>query len=139
MHPINDINLEISLVKRESESLLKNANIPIAIPKGLTESLVQTFHELRRGKTAEGKSLDSPSTVMSTAEAVSVNFAAATQAYYYADGKVEARHVVENLIGSAIKDNPDDIKKLKHYFDNVIGKRKDPQWQNYYQARKHLN
>ena len=139
VHPINDIKMEISLVQRESQNLLENANIPVNIPAGLTESLVQTFHELRRGKTAEGKSLDPPSTVMSTAEAVSVNFAAATQAYYYSEGNVEARHVVENLIGSAIKDNPDDIKKLKHYFDNVIGKRKDAKWQNYYQARKYLN
>ena len=55
------------------------------------------FHELREGVTAEGTQVEKPSAVMSTAEAVSVAYAAGLDAFYYGDKKltpgVIARHL----------------------------------------------
>ena len=52
----------------------------------------------------EGNALEALSTVMSTAEAVSVGFAAVMHAYYYDYRKPKLSHVVQSLSGSALKD-----------------------------------
>ncbi|MGF1493723.1 MAG: AAA family ATPase [Microcoleaceae cyanobacterium] len=138
VHPIADIRQEMELVQRETEQLLTQAEIPVTLQPELTEILVTTFHELRQGKTAEGKALESLSTVMSTAEAVSVGYAAGIHAYYYNDGKITPEHLVQSLKGSVLKDAAEDLKKLDHYFNHVVKSRKASSWQSFYAARKHL-
>ncbi|MGE0435037.1 MAG: AAA family ATPase [Planctomycetota bacterium] len=136
--PIDSLSRELELVQRETDRLLQRAGIPIVMPEDKTELLVTTFHELRNGKTADGKAIEPPSTVMSTAEAVSTAFAAALHAYYYNDGEITAAHLVQNMVGSALKDSGDDLRKLRHYFDHVVKPRKGPLWKAFYQAREEL-
>jgi MoxR-like ATPase len=136
--PINDLRQEMELVQRETDKLLNQAGIPLTLQPELTEILVTTFHELRTGKTSDGKALEPLSTVMSTAEAVSVGYAAGLHAYYYHQGQVAPVHLVHSLVGSAIKDTPEDLKKLHHYFNHVIKERRGDRWQQYYEARRHL-
>jgi peptide methionine sulfoxide reductase MsrB len=104
----------------------------------MTELLVTTFHELRKGKTAEGQALESPSTAMSAAEAITTAFSAAVHAHYYGRGEVTAAHIAEHLGGSVLKDTPEDLQKLRHYFNHVVVKKKGAHWKNYYEARNLL-
>jgi MoxR-like ATPase len=136
--PINNLRQELELVQQQTDRLLAQANIPITLPPELTEILVTTFHELRTGKTSDGKALEPLSTVMSTAEAVSVGYAAGIHGFYYDEGKVTAAHLVQNLLGSAIKDSVEDIQKLQHYFNQVVKDKPGDRWQQYYAARKYL-
>ncbi|WP_028973683.1 ATP-binding protein [Spirochaeta cellobiosiphila] len=137
VHPVRDIKQEMELVQRETNKMLANSGISVVIPPDKTEILVTLFHELRNGKTIEGGALEPLSTVMSLAEAVSVNYAAGLHAYYYNNGKVEAEHFVSNLLGSAIKDSKEDQKKMGHYFHHIVGKR-NKTWKEFYQARHNL-
>lgn len=139
VHPIAKIEVEKALVQRETDELLRRAGIPMSIQPELTEILVTTFHELRSGKTVGGKSLEQVSTVMSTAEAVSVGYAAALHAYYFGEPSVQPLHLVENLVGSALKENPDDIKKLRHYFNHVAKSRKADAWRRYWEASQQVD
>lgn len=132
--PINDLHQELALVQRETDRLLARANIPHSLPPDLTEVLVTTFHELRSGRTSSGKTLEHLTTVMSTAEAVSVGFATAIHAYYYDGSSANTEHLVNSLVGSALKDTPEDLPKLRNYFSQVVKSRKEPIWQEYYQA-----
>jgi MoxR-like ATPase len=136
--PIDNLPRELELVQRQTDALLAQSNIPISLQPELTELLVTTFHELRTGKTTDGKSLEPLTTVMSTAEAVSVGYAAGIHGFYYNDGQVAAQHLVQSLLGSAIKDSQDDVKKLGHYFDRVVKDKPGEHWQQYYAARKYL-
>lgn len=136
--PIHDVQLEMSLVQRETNRLLARSGIPVALQPELTEVLVTTFHELRMGRTAEGQGLESLSTAMSTAEAVSTAYAAGIHAYYYGGGQVQPDHVAQHLVGAVLKDSPDDLKKVRHYFNHVVKKRRGSLWQAFYDARQHL-
>lgn len=138
VQPIADLNQEMALVQREAEKMLARAEVPATLPPEMTELLVTTFHELRGGQTADGKALEPLTTAMSTAEAVSTAFAAGIHAYYYGGGTVAGEHLVQHLVGSALKDAPEDVKKLQHYFNHVVKGRKGKAWQAYYEARKHL-
>lgn len=139
VQPIADMNQELELVQRESARLLECAGVPVSLGPTLTELLVTTFRELRSGKTLEGKGLESLSTVLSTAEAVSTASAAGIHAYFYADGSVQPEHIVQHLVGTVLKDNDEDVKKVRHYFHHVVKRRKGPEWQQFYDARHHLD
>lgn len=141
VQPIRDLSLEVKLVMEQTERLLAEANAPVKIGHDVVELLVTTFHELREGTTAEGKQLERPSTTLSTAEAVSVGLAGGLDAYYYGDKELTSNAVVRHLAGAVIKDNADDLKRLRHYFDTIVQQRsqeKGGSWQDYYQARKWL-
>ena len=43
-----------------------------------------------------------------------------------------------HLIGTALKDSPDDLKKLRHYFNHTVKGRTSEVWQAYYEARGQL-
>jgi MoxR-like ATPase len=137
--PISDIHQEMALVQRETHRQLERAGVPVALTPDITELLVTTFRELRTGKTTDGKGLETLSTVLSTAEAVSTACAAGIHAYYYSTGEVQPEHVVQHLIGTVLKDNPDDMKKVRHYFDHVVKNRTSPLWKRFYDARHELS
>ena len=50
-------------------------------------------------------------------------------------------HVARQLLGTVLKDNPEDAKKLRQYFDVVVKSRakKSRAWQSYWEARKSLD
>ena len=139
VQPIADIREEMELVEREANRHLARSSVPVRLTEDLTEVLVTTFRELRQGQTVDGKGIDSLSTVLSTAEAVGTACAAGMHAYYYADGRLSPAHMVQYLVGAVLKDNPDDLKKVRHYFDHVVKPRKKGQWPEFYAARGELH
>lgn len=140
VQPIAEKKLEIQLVTEQTAALLREADVDLALPADVIDVLVTTFHDLRVGRTEEGTTLERSSTVMSTAEAVAVGVSAGLDAFYFGNARLEPGHVARQLVGSVLKDNPDDAKKLQHYFDVVVKARarKHAAWQAYYEARKHL-
>ena len=138
VHPINNLKQERELVQRQMTRQLDRAGIPVRVDEDMTELLVTTFHELRTGKTVGGQAIDGLTTVMSTAEAVSVGFAASLHAYYFGKKTVNPSHIVDNLVGSALKENPEDLKKLRHYFNQVVKGRKGKHWQAYFKAGENI-
>jgi MoxR-like ATPase len=137
--PIRDLKLEVELVRRECERLLVEAHAPVDAAPDAIEVLVTAFHDLREGKTAEGTQVERPSAVMSTAEAVSVAFSAGLDAFYFGERRLTATHAARHLATAALKDNADDVAKLRHYFDTVIQRRsKDVggPWDELWKARR---
>jgi MoxR-like ATPase len=138
VHPIADLQEEMALVQRETDKLLARAGVPQSLPAEMTEVLVTTFHELRTGQSSDGNALETLTTAMSTAEAISTGYAAGLHAWYYGGGAVQGEHLVQHLIGTALKDAPDDVKKVRHYFNHVVKGRSGRGWKAFYEAREHL-
>lgn len=139
VQPIADIRQEMALVQQQSDRLLQQAGIPLSLPLDLTEVLVTTFRELRSGQTLNGQTLEPLSTVMSTAEAVSVGYAAGLHSYYYPhphppEPTITADRILQSLWGAALKESEADRKRLRHYFHQVVKSRSGEQWQAFYQA-----
>jgi MoxR-like ATPase len=139
VQPIADIRQEMALVQQHSDRLLQQAGIPLSLPLDLTEVLVTTFRELRSGQTLDGQTLEPLSTVMSTAEAVSVGYAAGLHSYYYphsstAEPSITADRILQSLWGAALKESEADRKRLRHYFHQVVKGRSGEQWQALYEA-----
>jgi MoxR-like ATPase len=141
VRPIADRKLETQLVREQTEALLKRARVEVELQPDVVDLLVTAFHDLRQGVTAEGIVVEKPTAVMSSAEAVSVGYAACLDAHYFGDGSVAGEHIARQLIGTVLKDNPDDGKKLRHYFDVVVKQRaqRQAQWKRVLEARRELD
>lgn len=139
--PISDRRLEARLIKEQTTALLQLSSVDVGITEDVVDLLVTAFHDLRDGVTAEGAVVEKPTAVMSSAEAVAVGYAAVLDAYYFGDGEVGGDHVARQLIGTVLKDNPDDGKKLRHYFDVVVKDRarRDGEWRKALGARRELD
>jgi hypothetical protein len=136
--PIADLDAELALVEREATRLLAQAGVPFAPPREVLEVLVASFRELRQGVDADGGGMERLSTVLSTAEAVSVACSIGLRGHYLRGDRGEPADIVEALVGTAVKDDPDDLKKLRRYLDQRVAKRKGAAWRGLYEARHRL-
>ncbi len=135
--PIADKKLEMELVRKQTRQLLDESGVEMHFPEDTLDLLVTTFQDLRLGRTEEGASVDKPTTIMSTAEAVAVGFSACLDAHYFGDGKVGGQHITRQMVGTVFKDNPEDARKLAHYL-NLIAKarvRRGGAWKAFYKSR----
>jgi MoxR-like ATPase len=141
VRPISDRKLEIKLVQEQTEALLKEAGVEVDFDPDVVDLLVGAFSDLRQGVTTEGVVVEKPTAVMSSAEAVAVGYAACLDAHYFGEGNVGGEHVARQLIGTVLKDNPEDGSKLRHYFDVVVKQRaqRQPQWRRMLDARRELD
>jgi MoxR-like ATPase len=136
--PIADMKTELELVREETRRLLERANVPATIGEDVLEVLVTTFRELRAGETSDGQALERLSVPMSTAEAVSVAYAVGVRGYYLGRGTSSPADVVECLAGAAVKDDKEDLKRLRQYLEQRVAKRSGPQWKAFYEGRHRL-
>ena len=125
---INDFRTELGLVERESARLLEQSGVEIAPRRDVLEVLVTAFRDLR------GQA-DRLSTVMSTAEAVSVAHAVGLRGWFLRGEAGSAADIVECLAGTAAKDNADDLARLRRYLEQQAPKQRGEQWQALHAAR----
>ncbi|MGH3661150.1 MAG: AAA family ATPase [Micromonosporaceae bacterium] len=141
VRPIADRALEARLISEQTSALLAQHDMDTRLDPDVIELLVTTFHDLRDGRTAEGTVVERPSAVLSSAEAIAVGHAAALDACYFGDGSVGGEHIARQLIGTVLKDNPEDGAKLRQYFDVVVKPRSagGRQWRRMLEARAELD
>lgn len=137
--PIADFQTELDLVKRETDKLLASSGVPIKISEDLLDVLVTTFRELRSGHTQEGKTMSTFSTVLSTAEAVSVAHSAGVRSWFLREEQPQAGDLVHSMSGAVAKDDAEDLKRLRTYLEQTVKQRSAQRWQDLYQARHHLS
>ncbi|MEN9353400.1 MAG: hypothetical protein RL318_725 [Fibrobacterota bacterium] len=144
VQPIKDLALETELVGRRVEKeLARNAAMPSgkpALQQDLIEMLVTVFQELRSGRTREGTAIKTPETVLSTAEAVNVAHAAVLESRYLGNGQVDGGALARQLMGVALKGDPEDARKLKQYMETVVKERsrKGEPWKSFWDASRPL-
>ncbi len=141
VQPIADPEEEVALVQRESGRLLDESGVDVDVTRDVIEVLVDVFRDLRSGMTSDGMQVERASTVLSTAEAVSVTMSAGLDASFYGDGQLGAASIARHLVGAVLKDNADDLEKLRHYFNTVVKKRSQSVkgvWADLHRARKWL-
>jgi MoxR-like ATPase len=133
--PIADFATELDLVEAEATRLLEQSGVGVPPRRDVLEVLVATFRELRSGTTATGRAMDRPSTVMSTAEAVSVAHAVGIRGWFLRGEAGTPADIVECLAGTAAKDDPDDLARLRRYLEQEAPRRQGGPWKALHAAR----
>jgi MoxR-like ATPase len=129
---------EVQIVKSRVEKLGQQLELPAtAAPVKEIYRLVTIFRELRSGKTEDGRSrLKSPSSTLSTAEAISVINSGQALAVHFGDGALKAHDLAASLTGAIVKDPVQDKQVWQEYLETVLRTRKD--WTDLYDACKAL-
>ncbi|MFC5751527.1 ATP-binding protein [Actinomadura rugatobispora] len=133
--PIADFATELDLVEAEAARLLEQSGVGVAPRRDVLEVLVTTFRELRSGRTSAGESMDRLSTVMSTAEAVSVAHAVGIRGWFLRGEEGSPADIVECLAGAGAKDSPEDLARLRRYLEQQAPRRQGSQWKALHAAR----
>lgn len=125
---------EVEIVQRRVESLGRALELP-AEPPALEEvrRIVTIFRELRSGVTQDGKTkIKSPSSTLSTAEAISVVNSGLALAAHFGDGRLHSADIASGLIGAVIKDPIQDRVVWREYLETVVKERDG--WKDLYRA-----
>ena len=130
---------EIDIVQRRVESLGRALELPAEAP-ALEEirRIVTVFRELRSGITEDGKTkIKSPTSTLSTAEAISVVNSGMALAAHFGDGNLSASDVASGIIGAVIKDPVQDKVVWREYLETVVKERDE--WKDLYRACREVS
>jgi len=137
MQPLTHRQDQTRLITDEVNRQLLHENLTVRLEQDVAELLVTAFDELRRGM-IEGTAVDSPSTVLSTAEAISVAYSAAVDCHYFGEQQLQPRHLSRYFVGTVIKDDEDDIRRFKEYLRVIASKRsQQPAWQDFLKGHQY--
>lgn len=134
-----EITEEIEIVKNRVDSLGRVLELP-AQPPALEEirRVVTIFRELRNGITEDGqKTVNKPSSTLSTAEAISVINSGMALAAHFGDGKLGARDVAAGLVGAVVKDPVQDNNVWLEYLESIVKTRQG--WMDLYEACREIS
>ncbi len=136
---LSDLQQEMAVVRQRTQEMLADHAMQADLPDELIETLVTVFQELRQGQTLDGEQkVKSPSTVMSTAEAVSVLFGGCLLATHFGDGVVNGQHVMRLLVGAIAKEDKGDLEALTEYLETVAKKREGRVWRELQETQRWL-
>lgn len=125
---------EVSIVVKRVAEMGRALELP-AEPPALKEvrRVVQVFRELRNGQTEDGRTkVKSPTSTLSTAEAISVINSGMALAGHFGDGLLRAEDLASGLIGAVVKDPVQDRLVWNEYLETVMKERGD--WKDLYRA-----
>lgn len=138
--PVPDTEAEeVDIVRRRVASLAKSLELPTQAP-ALQEiqRIVKIFRELRNGVTEDGKTkLKSPSSSLSTAEAISVVNNGLALATHFGNGTMNAQDLAAGILGAVVKDPVQDKIVWKEYLETVVKTREE--WKDIYRACRELS
>ncbi|EIJ42409.1 MoxR-like ATPase [Beggiatoa alba B18LD] len=130
---------EVSIVQKRVSELGRALALP-AEPPALAEirRVVTIFRELRNGVTENGKTkLKTPTSTLSTAEAISVMNNGWSLAAHFGDGTIDASDLASSIIGAIVKDPVQDSVVWREYLETVVKERSD--WKDLYRHCRELS
>jgi MoxR-like ATPase len=140
--PIGDLAAETALVRRQAKAALERAEAEYTVDDSVLEALVTAFRDLRNGVSEEGWNVERPSTVMSTAEAVSVATSLGLAQAYFAGDRDPVSLLPGHLLGVVRKDDPADAARLLGYWDGAVRRRAEAggrMWRRLWELRDVLD
>ncbi|WP_182377970.1 AAA family ATPase [Nocardioides sp. WS12] len=130
---------EVDIVRSRVASIGRSLELPAdlaATPE--IERVVTIFRELRGGMTLNQRTtVKSPSSTLSTAEAISVMTNGVALATHFGDGVIRAEDLAAGLTGAVVKDPVQDRIVWQEYLETVVKDR--PEWTDLYRACRELS
>lgn len=129
---------EVKIVQNRVEKIGHSLELPAEVaPIQEIQRLVTIFRELRNGVTEDGKTkIKSPSSTLSTAEAISVINSGQALAAHFGDGILKAHDLAAGITGAIVKDPTQDKVVWLEYLETVVKDRKE--WNDLYKSCREL-
>ncbi|MCL2490276.1 MAG: AAA family ATPase, partial [Propionibacteriaceae bacterium] len=130
----DDLDEEVSIVSRRVAEQATDLSLPL--PRNVNDEITRVltiFRELRSGLTTDGKvTLKTPSSTLSTAEAIATMVGGLSQAVWFNNATLTADQLAASMVGAIVKDPVQDSAVLAEYLETALKKRAD--FSAYYSA-----
>ena len=126
---------ELEIVERRVAQMGSALSLPSTVGDAHDEirRVVTVFRELRSGTTEDGRTaLKTPSSTLSTAEAISVVTSGLTLAAHFGNGQLTAADLAAGIVGAVVKDPVHDLVAWREYLEVVARERRG--WGEFYDA-----
>ncbi len=135
----DDLDTEVEIVMKRVAETGSQLKLPAAPPAEVSvRRVVQIFQELRKGQTLDGKQkVKSPSSLLSTAECISLIGSGMALAGHFGSGKVEDRDIAAGVHAAIMKEDTKDLAPWTEYLENIVKKR-GKEWDGLYTACREL-
>jgi MoxR-like ATPase len=135
----DDIDTEVSIVMKRVAETGSQLKLPAAPPaEAAVRRVVQIFHELRKGQTLDGKQkVKQTSSLLSTAECISLIGSSMALAGHFGSGKVDDRDIAAGVHAAILKEDTKDVAPWTEYLENIVKKR-GKEWEPLYTACREL-
>ncbi len=134
----DDMDEEIAIVTKRVGEMA--ASLALPAPKNVQDEVarvVSIFRELRQGETLDGRTtLKSPSSTLSTAEAIAVMVGGLSHATFFSRGELSAEGIAPAAMGAIVKDPVQDKAVLEEYLETVLKSRR--KYSDYYRVMTDL-
>lgn len=136
----DSLDSEMEIVRTRLRQQAENLDLSAALPEdAVVEKVCTIFRELRNGETLDhNQKLKAPSSVLSTAEAISLLCNSMALAASFGSGIISDADLAAGLQGAVVKDEGKDALAWQEYLENIMKKR-GAHWSGLYQACKGLN
>ncbi|MBX3229415.1 MAG: AAA family ATPase [Labilithrix sp.] len=134
-----DLDTEVSIVMKRVAETGSQLKLPAPPPAEVAvRRVVQIFQELRKGQTLDGKQkIKSPSSLLSTAECISLIGSGMALAGHFGSGKVDDRDIAAGVHAAIMKEDTKDLAPWTEYLENIVKKR-GKEWEPLYTACREL-
>ena len=130
----DDLEEEVSIVSRRVAEQATDLSLPL--PRNVNDEITRVltiFRELRSGRTEDGKTtLKTPSSTLSTAEAIATMIGGLSQSAWFNDAKLTPQQLSDSMVGAIVKDPVQDSAVLAEYLETALKKRSG--FSDYYAA-----
>ena len=130
---------EVAIVSRRVADLGSALRLPPA--EGALDEIrrvVTVFRELRQGVTEDGRTtVKSPSSTLSTAEAISVVTNGLAMSAHFGDGVLRPGDVAAGILGAVVADPVGDAVVWSEYLETVVRDRRG--WKDFYRACREVS
>lgn len=130
----NTMEEEIKIVETRIQQSQIQMSLPDKpLPSEEVRRLITIFRELRNGRTEDGRvRVKTPSSTLSTAEAISVINNGLVLAEHFGNGTLHSDDLAASLTGAIVKDRTQDGPVWEEYLETVVRQRKG--WKDIYEA-----
>lgn len=130
----NTMEEEIKIVETRIQQSQIQMSLPDKpLPSEEVRRLITMFRELRNGRTEDGRvRIKTPSSTLSTAEAISVINNGLVLAEHFGNGTLHSDDLAASLTGAVVKDRTQDGPVWEEYLETVVRQRKG--WKDIYEA-----
>lgn len=133
---VEDLDMEKEIIDSRVHEIMAQLNFKIQIPSKILELVTTTFHDLRYGRTKEGRNLKKISSVMSVSEEISLLLDTCLHAFYFGNQAITPKDLALNFGNGLVKTEKQNIPILFEYINLIIRNRgtSNPDWKEFGEA-----
>lgn len=117
---VDDPIMEKKIIETRVTDIMDQLNFKIQVPSKILDLVTTSFHDLRYGRTREGRNFKKISSVMSVSEEISLILDTSLHAFYFGDQIITPKNLARHFGTGLVKTEKQNIPILFEYINLIV-------------------